>query len=158
MYHSLSFIPFVCCIDICVLRSTTKGIHRYFYNRAIYFIKKNIYLTYIVLTAGIVNIILNYHYVPIYGYQAAAYTTLVAYLVMCILSWWATVHYLKLPPLPLKRILVLMFYLLGLVSFYFFFLNGIGVTLGNILLKGILFSLFASLIYWHNLKKILDTT
>jgi O-antigen/teichoic acid export membrane protein len=57
------------------------------YNRYISYEKKTIYMSVVVLTAGIMNILLNAVYIPLYGYIAAAYTTLVSYFVMFLLTW-----------------------------------------------------------------------
>lgn len=76
-----------------------------FVNRGIYFVKKNSYLAVIVLISGIVNILLNAYFLKHYGYQAAAYTTLASYVLMMLLSIGITTYILKLPPLPLGRIL-----------------------------------------------------
>jgi len=129
-----------------------------FYNRSIYFIKKNIYLVFIVLTAGLINILLNAYYVPTYGYQAAAYTTLASYFVMCILSWIMTVYILKMPALPLGRMLVFVGYLGVLLAIYFLYFAGMNMSIGSIFQKGILFLAFAGLIYFHNIKKLLSVT
>jgi O-antigen/teichoic acid export membrane protein len=57
------------------------------YNRYISYEKKTIYMSVVVLTAGILNIVLNAIFISRYGYIAAAYTTLVSYFVMFLLTW-----------------------------------------------------------------------
>lgn len=74
------------------------------YYRGIYFLKKNVFLTIIVLTSGIVNVFLNFYFVPIYGYHAAAYTTLACYFLMFVLAVLVTTYWLRLPPLPFQKI------------------------------------------------------
>ena len=44
------------------------------------FIKKTFQISVGTVAAAIVNIVLNYFFIPIYGYQAAAYTTLIGYI------------------------------------------------------------------------------
>ena len=61
------------------------GITQLFF-RGVYFLKRNLYLTVIILIAGALNIGLNYYYIPQYGYAAAAYTTLVAYFFMLVMT------------------------------------------------------------------------
>lgn len=39
------------------------------------------------VVAAIINIVLNYIFIPIYGYLAAAYTTMVGYLFLLIFHW-----------------------------------------------------------------------
>jgi O-antigen/teichoic acid export membrane protein len=50
------------------------------YARNFVYAKKAAFLTYILLFTGGVNIILNFIFIPQYGYMAAAYTTLVSYI------------------------------------------------------------------------------
>ncbi|WOO38851.1 oligosaccharide flippase family protein [Anaerocolumna sp. AGMB13020] len=50
-----------------------------------HFYKHTIYITRNTIIAAIVNVLLNYIFIPIYGYVAAAYTTLAAYLISLIL-------------------------------------------------------------------------
>lgn len=52
--------------------------------------------------AGILNIYLNYKYIPIYGYKAAAFTTVVSYLVLFILHYCNSKYNLKAKIIPLK--------------------------------------------------------
>lgn len=76
-----------------------------FANRGIYFKKKNAYLATIILTSGVANILLNGYFIKQYGFGAAAYTTLASYILMMVLSLGVTTYILKLPPLPIGRIL-----------------------------------------------------
>ena len=56
---------------------------------AIYY-KKTKYVMYPTLVAAIANIILNYIFINIFGYQAAAYTTLISYILLSVLqAFWA---------------------------------------------------------------------
>lgn len=50
-----------------------------------HYYKKTIYISFNTLIAALVNLILNYLLIPKYGYTAAAYTTLISYLVAFIL-------------------------------------------------------------------------
>ena len=127
-----------------------------FYYRGIYFQKRNIYLTLIVLLGGILNIILNSIYIPIYGYAAAAYTTLVSYLFMLIITILTT-KYLKLPDLPILRILVLSSYLLALIGIYYLFIPKLALDLIGISLKVLLFISLGILLFGKNLSLILKS-
>lgn len=42
------------------------------------------------LTAALVNLILNFIFIPLFGYKAAAYTTLIGYLILFALHYFAT--------------------------------------------------------------------
>jgi O-antigen/teichoic acid export membrane protein len=59
----------------------------FFYGRFIGYEKKTYYSSILIVTAGIVNIVLNAKFIPQYGYIAAAYTTLVSYLLLALLTW-----------------------------------------------------------------------
>lgn len=54
-------------------------------NIAIYY-RKTKYVVYPTVIAACVNLILNYIFIKIYGYMAAAYTTLISYIVLAILQ------------------------------------------------------------------------
>ena len=127
-----------------------------FYNRGIYFKKKNIYLTIIVLIAVFVNIGLNFYYIPIYGYMAAAYTTLASYLVMLFTTLIVTEMALKLPSLPGKRILVLSIYLLLLVVVYYLFIPQDALNPFGLLLKSFLFAIMALTLYGKQFKELVS--
>lgn len=48
------------------------------------FFKGNRYVTYSAVIGAVINIVLNYIMIPVYGYLVAAYTTVAGYAVMCI--------------------------------------------------------------------------
>ena len=58
-------------------------------------LKKTIYVSIGTVIAAILNVSLNYIFVPIYGYIAAGYTTLASYLVLFILHYIITRYVLK---------------------------------------------------------------
>lgn len=56
---------------------------------AVYF-KKTKYVMYPAIVAAVVNVVLNYIFIRIFGYMAAAYTTLIAYIFLAYLqAFWA---------------------------------------------------------------------
>ena len=59
-----------------------------------------------ILGAGL-NIILNWIFIPIYGYGVAAYTTLVSYVVVALCHYLVTVMIIKRNAYPMKMICVL---------------------------------------------------
>lgn len=52
-----------------------------------YFYKETKYIAITTFVSALVNIVLNYLFIPILGYQAAAYTTAISYLVMFFMHW-----------------------------------------------------------------------
>lgn len=61
----------------------------------IQFVKKNIYLSVVVLLAGLLNIGLNMAFMPHWGYVSAAYTSTASYLFLVITTWLTTRFILK---------------------------------------------------------------
>ncbi len=126
------------------------------FNRGIQYKKTNIYLTFIYLFAGIINLLLNIYYIPIYGYPAAAWTTFASYIIMAISSWLLTTYYLKLPSLPVFKMLInLLPFTLTAVFFYFSGWYKIGLDWGIILLKLLLFGMITLVIFGKSILKIL---
>lgn len=130
-----------------------------FANRGIFYIKKNSYLAAIVLASGLVNIFLNWYFMKIkgYGYQAAAYTTLVSYIIMMIFSIFVTKYILKLPSLALGRILKYIV-LLGIIIGINYTLGepNVGLHIGWILFKGGLFISLSLLLFYDKLGLLLN--
>ena len=59
-------------------------------------LKKTIYVSVGTVVAAVLNVSLNYIFIPIYGYIAAGYTTLLSYLVLFILHYIITRYVLKI--------------------------------------------------------------
>lgn len=57
--------------------------------------KNTKYIMFIILAGAVINIILNFIFVPIYGYFAAAVTTLIGYLIMLVLYIYFSRKFLK---------------------------------------------------------------
>lgn len=127
------------------------------YNRGIYYLKKNYYLSAIILFCGIVNIGLNLHFIPLYNYQAAAYTTLASYCLMMLLSIVVTTYVLKLPPLPTGKVLE---YSIALIIMLFLnYLLGapeLGLHIQWIAFKLLLFGSLAVYLFRNELKTFLS--
>lgn len=73
--------------------------------------KKTVLISINTLLAGVLNIILNYYYIPKYGYVAAAYTTLISYFVLFIL------HFINAKFIIKEKILSLRFAILPMIIF-----------------------------------------
>ena len=56
------------------------------YGRNISFVRKTYFSSIVLIVASTVNIVLNWKLIPIFGYTASAYTTVVSYFVMSLLS------------------------------------------------------------------------
>lgn len=60
-----------------------------------YYYKKTKYIAMLTFISALLNIVLNYVFINIYGYKAAAYTTAVSYFVMFISHWFIAKKILK---------------------------------------------------------------
>lgn len=61
----------------------------YIYANIVYYYKKTRYIMYASVASVILNLVLNYIFIRIYGYVAAAYTTLVCYIVQAVIDYFA---------------------------------------------------------------------
>ncbi len=126
------------------------------YSRVFNYKKTNIYLTIILLSAGVINIFLNMAYIPTYGYKAAAYTTLVSYIFMALLSWITSTFWLKMPELPLLKILGSLLPLVILTMlFYQLGWDSVGMNFGIIAIKLLVFALFGILLFYKTIQRII---
>lgn len=64
-------------------------VHYFIYANLVYYYKKPRYVMYASVTAATLNIILNYLFIPLYGYVAAAYTTMLAYVIQAVIDFFA---------------------------------------------------------------------
>lgn len=77
------------------------------YAKYAFYTKKTLIFVVITITAGFVNIVLNYLLIPIYGYAAAAWTTLITYALFFLLHYMNVLYNIKPSQLvPLKTVLV----------------------------------------------------
>ena len=65
------------------------------------------------ITAAAINILLNLIFIPEYGYQAAAYTTLAGYIILMLLHMIFCCHILKIAGVY-KNLMILL--LMGLIT------------------------------------------
>jgi O-antigen/teichoic acid export membrane protein len=101
------------------------------------------------LVGAITTVILLSIYVPIYGFKAAAYTTLVAYFLMTIISYLVGKYYYPVN-YNIKRILVLLITAVGMYLFSdLMILSGLQSVLANILFMGV----YISIGFWMNLRR-----
>ncbi|MDY6368124.1 MAG: oligosaccharide flippase family protein, partial [Clostridia bacterium] len=65
------------------------------FDRVFFFFENKVYLTVAAVAAGGVNIGLNFIFIPMYGFVAAAYTTLASYLILAVLDFVFSLIVLK---------------------------------------------------------------
>ena len=58
------------------------------YSNVLIYYKKTPYIMYSAVTGAVVNVVLNFICISRFGYMAAAYTTLVAYIVLALMQGW----------------------------------------------------------------------
>ncbi|MBU7041992.1 MAG: oligosaccharide flippase family protein [Theionarchaea archaeon] len=124
------------------------------YNRYISYEKKTLYLSAVVLLSGIINIGLNTWLIPLYGYIAAAYTTVISYGIMFLLTWMVAHTISTHEVTPLQMIwypTLIMFLFVGVAIL----LNTIDI---NVLLffmtKVVITMVFGMLIFWKEIQTL----
>lgn len=70
-----------------------------------YYAKKTTYIMYGTIAAAVVNIILNYIFIKLYGFIAAAYTTLASYLLFAAVHYFISGKLLKFFVVPPSRMI-----------------------------------------------------
>ncbi len=112
------------------------------YGRSIGFTNKMIYVAAVGIFAGIINVVLNQIYIPLYGYAAGAYTTVVSYFIMFLLSFWVAKTILKQRVTPIILLLKPLFvFSISVATLYLILVFGLtGITL--FLSKVIIFVMF----------------
>jgi O-antigen/teichoic acid export membrane protein len=128
------------------------------YTRIYNYKKTNVYVTIIFLIGAVVNIVLNMLFVPSYGYEAAAYTTLFSYALMAIIAWLLNDFWMKFPALPLGKIVLSLLPLFVLTfAFYKLGWETLGMNFGLIAMKVLVMILFGIVLFFDTLKKLLKS-
>src|ERR1700741_3716400 len=109
----------------------------------------------ITIVGAIITLVLNFTFIPVYGYMACAWTTLASYFIMMVLSYILGQKYYPVK-YNLRSISVFTFFALG-----FYFISTLYADMQSVLLKltfnNILLLLFAWIFYkleFDNLKKL----
>lgn len=127
-YESMKLIPIIVLGNIMIFFYVIYANYAFYYHKT-YMISLNTFV------AGITNIILNYIFIPKYGYIAAAYTTLFSYIILFLLHYINAKYILKAKVMSLiifkKEVLILIL----IVTIYFMFMKGTQVSLMLFLLK-----------------------
>jgi len=124
-------------------------------NRNILFEKRNYYLTLIMIVAAVVNVALNYFWIPVHGYKIAAWTTLISYGVMVLLSILIYQIYFNNKTIQWSKILRYLLWIVGLAAIAYCLPN---LELGlwsNLLLKTAIFAVVSLLLFYNTLQKFL---
>jgi O-antigen/teichoic acid export membrane protein len=147
-FHSALFIVPIIVIGLIFYSYST------FYSWHVQYVKKNIYMTPIVVVAGLANVVINLLFIPKYGYVAAAFASSISYFVMLIMSIVITNKVLKIRTTPILQAgkpffimipFIVLFYALAFCNFS---------LIVNILLKSCLFIAFVSIIFYSYIETI----
>ena len=113
--------------------------------------KKTWVLSVVVLSAGVVNIILNARFVPEFGARGAAYTTVVSFALMAMLAWVFSHFLLRVRPYRLLHFALVIVYFLIATFGILITVNNASVSFISILLKFIIFlTLNITLLFFRN--------
>ncbi len=89
------------------------------YLREVSYSKRMWHVSIIALIGAVSNWGLNLWLLPVFGYEAAAYTTLVSFLLMVFIAWFVVRHILHIDAFPLVRLFrPTMIFLLGVAGHY----------------------------------------
>ncbi|MCD6579125.1 oligosaccharide flippase family protein [bacterium] len=139
-YNAFGLIPIIVVSYVFVFIYTLY-VNFSFYRKKTYLISLNTFL------AGAINIVLNYCFIPKYGYKIAAITTLFSYIILLILHYVSVTYILKERVIVLRTLLLdvlwVVFYL-AIFYFTFYFISGVLISLAVkiVLLIPYLFYLF----------------
>lgn len=149
-FHSALFIVPIIVVGLVIYSYST------FYSWHIQYAKKNIYMTPIVVVAGIVTISLNMIFIPIYGYAAAPFVSCGSYLTMLIMAIFVSKKILKLHITPIYRVSQPLLVMIPFVFIYYLLIwMDLNIVL-NVLVKILLLTFFFLIIFYGYVKKIVD--
>lgn len=100
------------------------------------------------LFGAIITVVLLLVYVPEYGFKAAAYTTLISYFLMSVVSYFVGQYYYPVS-YNIGRILVLLITAIGMYLASEYLMKGMGQT---VLLNLIFIAVYISIGIWMNLR------
>ncbi len=143
-YHSgAAIVPMICYGYIMFHLYATVSAYSTFY-------KRNAYIAVISIITSVINIILNYIFINMYGYGAAAYTTFASYFIQYLITCLGNKYYLKCEVHELKSTFVraVTFIVVTYAGLLAISALGVGLIVG-ILLKLVLVAL-TLLIIWKD--------
>ena len=127
------------------------------YNRNFQFQKKTYIAAIVVLSGGFLNVLLNYYYIPKYGFIAAAYTTSVSYFYLACASFLASKYLVKthvVNPIAFLKHLIIMIIIVVLYNLYFATQTEYFFT--NIILKALLLISATGILYLSYLNQFIS--
>ena len=102
-----------------------------------YYHKKNKQIAVFSVVTAIINIILNYVAINIWGYQAAAYTTIISYMILCLLHYFGMKKIDKTQYYDLKTLITLSLALILITMANVIFNNSIFIRYSILVISGI---------------------
>lgn len=103
-----------------------------------YFHKKTKYITIGTMVAAVINVVLNFIFIPIYGYFAAAVTTVISYFVLLIYHYYITRRVLRNPIYGAKFHLLSLAYVIVITVFFLIFKEILWMRLMGVVILGII--------------------
>lgn len=124
------------------------------YGRSIGYAKKNFYMIMVTVSAGLLNILLNYLFIPKYGMLAASLITLISYSFMAILGYFIAKYIIKSYVFDSKKLFlpILLLFILLIISQKY---SIISFDLSIIMQKGIIIVLLISILYCKEIYNII---
>lgn len=119
----------------------------YFYAWVNEYLKKTYWSALILVLSGAVNVIANIIFIPKYGYEAAAYTTMFSYFVMAVLSYTTSRYFVKEYVIPIRKLYKPFFVFFIFVFSYYIVGMCIDWQLIEIIVKSIIFLLAIYIIF-----------
>jgi len=143
-YGALKIVPIIIVSFVAVFLYTL-------YANYAFFRKKTGLISLFTIIAGLLNITLNYIYIPKYGYNAAAWTTLISYIALFVFHYLNTKVILKEKTMSFSIILKNLLYLLiGIMTY--FLIEVSNLRFGELLKILVLFMIFL-LLFFKDIKK-----
>jgi len=133
-------------IPIISLAFVFKGM-QYVFSLAFHFTKKTSYNAYIVITISLLNVLLNFLFIPLFGYLGAAYSMLLSMFIMMMLSYYYANKLYKIE-YEIRRITILI--ILGILIYFISIPEIIGSISFTFVIKVGLFLLFPILLLAFN--------
>lgn len=124
-----------------------QGLYVMFYDVEYYY-EKGKMIAYYSILAAIINIILNYIFIKVYGYKVAAYTTLISYILLTVLNYFGMKQVVKKKIFNSKLILLYSIVLCFLCFANMYFIN-------NLIIRYFIFVFAIIIIYFSNKNSIL---
>lgn len=124
------------------------------YGRNIGYTNKMLWVSLAGITGALVNVILNYLFIPKYGYIACAYSTVLSYLVILVMSWCICRFILRVNITPIS-VLIRPLCLFLLFAFGYYFLISFNLRFyAEFTLKLVALSLLGWLLFGPNLMRL----